>query len=83
MTDPAKLSKRLGRVRQDGYAWGREEFANGINSVAAPVVDRRSRVVAAIHVHGPSYRFPAPGTETVVARQVLEAAVRMSEAIAS
>jgi DNA-binding IclR family transcriptional regulator len=83
MTDSAKLSRRLGRVRKEGYAWGREEFAEGINSIAAPVVDRRSRVVAAIHVHGPSYRFPAPGTETGVARQVVEAAVRMSEAIAS
>jgi IclR family acetate operon transcriptional repressor len=83
MTDPAKLRKRLGLVRRDGYAWGREEFAEGINSVAAPVIDRRSRVVAAIHVHGPAYRFPAPGTETAVARQVVEAAVRMSEAISS
>ena len=49
------------RVQLDGYAWARDEFADGITSVAAAVADADGEVVAAIHVHGPSYRFPALG----------------------
>ena len=36
---------------------------SGISSVAAPIADARGEVVAAVHVHGPSYRFPAAGAE--------------------
>ena len=31
---------------------------SGISSVAAPIADARAEIVAAVHVHGPSYRFP-------------------------
>ena len=56
-----ELSERVADARRDGYAWVREEFASGINSVAAPIADASGEVVAAVHVHGPSYRFPPPG----------------------
>jgi len=57
---PDALRERVADVRRDGYAWVREEFAPGINSVAAPIADASGEVVAAVHVHGPSYRFPPP-----------------------
>lgn len=59
-TDPDELLKRLKTIRTDGYAWVFEEFSEGINSVAAPILDRRGRPRAAIHIHGPAYRFPGP-----------------------
>ena len=74
MTDPARLRKRLAEVRRLGCAWGLEEFAEGINSVAAPVRDARGKVVAAIHVHGPAYRFPKAGEEDRIVDEVLTAA---------
>jgi DNA-binding IclR family transcriptional regulator len=55
---PADLRKRLTQVRHDGYAWGMEEFADGLNSVAAAVHTEDGRVVAALHVYGPASRFP-------------------------
>jgi DNA-binding IclR family transcriptional regulator len=58
VTDPAGLRRRLGEVRERGHAWGYEEYAEGINSVAAPVRDGRGKPIAAVHVHGPAYRFP-------------------------
>ena len=61
VTEPRALRRRLAEARNDGVAWGREEFAVGISSVAAPVRDARGKAIAALHVHGPSYRFPAPG----------------------
>ena len=57
------LLERLRAIRRDGHAWVREEFDEGISSVAAPIADGYGEVVAAVHVHGPSYRFPAAGHE--------------------
>lgn len=74
VTDPARLRDRLAEVRRLGYAWGLEEFADGIDSVAAPIHDVRGKPVAAIHVHGPAYRFPPTGREDAIARRVVAAA---------
>ena len=46
-TDPPRLRKRLATARKVGYAWGLEEFADGIDSVAAPIRDARGKAVAA------------------------------------
>lgn len=82
MTDPARLRKRLAEVRKLGYAWGLEEFAEGIDSVAAPVRDAWGRAVAALHVHGPAYRFPPPGDEEHVAARVVRAASAVGRLLA-
>jgi IclR family acetate operon transcriptional repressor len=74
ITDASGLLARLRDVRRDGYSWVREEYAVGINSVAAPVADADGEVVAVVHVHGPSYRFPAAGADRSVAVDVVEAA---------
>jgi DNA-binding IclR family transcriptional regulator len=77
MTDPAALRERLAQIRADGYAWVHEEFAEGLNSVAAPVINSTGPSLAAVHVHGPSYRFPS-GDERETAQQVVQAAGRIS-----
>ncbi|MER3417779.1 MAG: IclR family transcriptional regulator [Chloroflexota bacterium] len=77
-TTAAALRERLRKVQLDGYAWTCEEYAEGISSVAAPIVDVEGEVVAAVHVHGPSYRFPVPGQEEQIARRVVEAGLRVS-----
>ena len=78
VTDPAELRRRLADVRELGFAWGLEEFAEGIDSVAAPVRDGRGAAVAAIHVHGPAYRFPPGGRERAVAERVTAACAAVS-----
>ncbi|HEY7735168.1 MAG TPA: IclR family transcriptional regulator [Candidatus Limnocylindrales bacterium] len=77
VVDPATIRDRLHRIRLDGYAWTRDEYADGISSVAAPVVDPDGVIVAAVHVHGPSYRFPAEDP-AVVTREVVAAAGRLT-----
>jgi IclR family acetate operon transcriptional repressor len=74
ITDASGLLARLRDVRRLGYAWVREEYALGISSVAAPVADENGEVVAAVHIHGPSYRFPAAGADDRVADEAVEAA---------
>jgi DNA-binding IclR family transcriptional regulator len=53
-----ELAQRLAVVRRQGYAWAFEEFADGMNSVAAAVCNADGKVVAALHVYGPASRFP-------------------------
>jgi DNA-binding IclR family transcriptional regulator len=79
ITDSSALRDRLREVQLDGFAWVREEFAEGLNSVAAPVADDGGVFVAAVHLHGPSYRFPALGETTQISELVLDAAGRLSK----
>jgi DNA-binding IclR family transcriptional regulator len=74
----ADLLERMRAVRRDGYAWAIEEFDEGTSSIAAPVADGSGEVAAAVHLHGPSYRFPAPGSETAIAERVVSAAARIA-----
>jgi DNA-binding IclR family transcriptional regulator len=76
------LRSRLAAARAAGVAWGREEFAEGITSVAAPIRNGAGRAVAAVHVHGPSYRFPASGREAEIADRVIDAAGAIGRQIA-
>ncbi|HET9520393.1 MAG TPA: IclR family transcriptional regulator [Candidatus Limnocylindrales bacterium] len=78
VTESGALRERLRRVLLDGHAWVREEFAEGLNSVAAPVAGDGGEIVAAVHLHGPSYRFPAIGMEDAAAELVVSAARRIS-----
>jgi len=77
------LNARLHDVRRDGVAWAREEYAVGITSIAAPVADSAGEIVAAVHVHGPSYRFPPPGGEAPIERAVVETAARITSRLRS
>jgi DNA-binding IclR family transcriptional regulator len=62
-------------VRRDSSVWTTGEFDDGITSVAAPVVDANDTTIAALHCHGPSYRFPgATGADTIAARVIAGAA---------
>ena len=82
MTDPDELRTRLEQVLSIGYVWTYEEFAEGINSVAAPIFEPDGRVDAALHVHGPAYRFPDPDYTHDHGTALTEAASRLSEQLA-
>ena len=55
ITTRAQLEAELERVREQGYAIVDQELESGLRSVAAPIRDRRQRVVAAVNlaVHAP------------------------------
>lgn len=52
-----KLEDQLGKVRQQGFAVSIEEREAGTAAVAAPIIDRSGRIVAALAVSGPAVRF--------------------------
>ena len=82
MTDPRRVRERLKSVAPVGVEWVYEEFADGINSVACVVRDRSGAPVAAIHAHGPSYRFPGERPRDEIEQLLTAAADRVSERIA-
>lgn len=82
VVEAAVIRERLRRVLLDGYAWTAEEVAEGITSVAAALSDEDGEVIAAIHVHGPSYRFPGTSTAAAqIAAEVVATAARISARI--
>jgi DNA-binding IclR family transcriptional regulator len=79
--DPDAVRARIREIRRQGYAWAIEEFDPGISSVAAPIADSSGEVIAAVHIHGPSYRFPAAGKELDLAQLVVEAGARIAASL--
>jgi DNA-binding IclR family transcriptional regulator len=77
MVAPTRLRRRLAAIARRDNEWVYGEFADDINSVAAPVSDGDG-VVAALHVHGPSYRFPGDRDPVQIAAGVAAAAKQMS-----
>jgi DNA-binding IclR family transcriptional regulator len=79
--DPEVLRERLRGVALAGFAWVHDEFAEGISSVAAGIADASGEVVAAVHVHGPSYRFPPPGRDAALGLHVATTATRIARTL--
>jgi len=77
----AELERELDEVRRRGWARALGECEEGLNGVAAPVLDGAGRCVAALSVSGPAYRvteelLPALG------RRCAEAAAAVSATLA-
>jgi DNA-binding IclR family transcriptional regulator len=66
ITQREALQAELRRVRQQGYAIDNEEIEIGLKCVAAPVRDASDRVVAAISVSVPKFRFDSTGQDRFV-----------------
>ena len=69
----------IASARALGYAIVREEFEPGLVAAAAPIRDGAGRVVAALNVSAPRFRFDDRLEEA--ASRVLEAARVLSAAI--
>jgi DNA-binding IclR family transcriptional regulator len=61
--------------------WTIGEFDDGITSVAAPVENEQGVTIAAIHCHGPSYRFPGAADIEVITARVVDAGRRLGASI--
>jgi DNA-binding IclR family transcriptional regulator len=78
LVEPDAVRERLREVRRQGFTWAIEEFDPGISSVAAPIADASGEVIAAVHLHGPSYRFPETERTAELAVLVVTGAARIA-----
>lgn len=77
----AEVRERLVAVATQGWCWVIDEYEEGISSVAAPVRDQSGAVVAAVHAHGPTYRFPGNRSPEEIAELVVNTARRIESNI--
>jgi IclR family transcriptional regulator, KDG regulon repressor len=61
-----QLMKELQDIRLNGYAIDNEEQEIGLTCVAAPILDRNNRSVAAISLSGPTVRIKSRDFEDIV-----------------
>jgi len=57
ITDKELLAKEIANVKKLDFAIDNEENEYGINCIAAPIRDYSGKIIAAISISGPSYRF--------------------------
>jgi len=78
VTDPAQLLAILEQVRRDGHALVHGELEEGLASMAAPIVNRAGRVVAAINVSAQDQRMPPDEMRKRLLPRLLEAAANIN-----
>jgi DNA-binding IclR family transcriptional regulator len=66
VTSRKALDAELQRALNDGYATTFEEYEDGLNAMAAPVLDHTGTVVGAVSVSGPAYRLDKARIEELV-----------------
>jgi DNA-binding IclR family transcriptional regulator len=54
-----EILEDLKRTAERGYAISEQEYEQGINAVAAPILDTNKHPIASIAIVGPSFRFTA------------------------
>jgi DNA-binding IclR family transcriptional regulator len=67
ITSERALERELEDVRKNGFAATYEEYEDGLNAVAAPILDHTGQVVGAVSVSGPAYRLDVRRIEQIVA----------------
>jgi DNA-binding IclR family transcriptional regulator len=77
-SDRPELADELGIIRADGYAFTAGELDAGAAAVAAPILDRRGRLLAGLSIAGPEQRIVADVAGTAAA--VMAAARRIERA---
>ena len=77
ITDPADLTRELDRVRRDGLAFDREEFAADSCCLAVPVCDDRGHAVAALGISMSLRAYERDRDELVGALRAVAAGVRI------
>lgn len=64
---PSRLTHELKRIRQEGLSLSFGEITRGVCAYAAPILDRKQQVLAALSISGPSHRLQARQAELISA----------------
>lgn len=82
LTDPVHLREEIVRVREQGWALIDEELETGLISIAAPIVGRNGKTVAAINVGLHSSRMNARQAQENILPRLLATARQITERLA-
>ncbi|KQR04136.1 IclR family transcriptional regulator [Arthrobacter sp. Leaf141] len=77
ITNRAELEKQLLGVSRNGYAVVHEEFELGLTAMAVPVYNHVGKVIAALSISGPAFRF-MPEDDPALIADLREAGLAIS-----
>lgn len=77
ITNKKVLENEIEKIQKLGYAIDNEENENEIKCIAAPIKDNNGKVVAAISISGPSYRFNT-AKQKIMIKAVIDTAKQIS-----
>jgi IclR family pca regulon transcriptional regulator len=75
----AALDDAISAVRHQGWCLVDQELEEGLVSLAAPIVDRAGRTIAALNVSGQAQRTPPAMLQAQVLPRLREAAGQISQ----
>lgn len=78
LTDPTAIEARIAQARRQGWTLTNQELEEGMISIAAPIVDRAGRVVAALNISGQANRTSAKVMQETMLPPLQAAAQRIS-----
>lgn len=71
LINPDQIRHAITIIRRDGFDWTTDEFAIGLSAISAPIFDQNQRVVAALNIYGPTFRFPPTAQKDAITQLVL------------
>jgi DNA-binding IclR family transcriptional regulator len=78
-TTPKAYMERIAEARERGFSVADEELEAGLVAVATPVRNPEGRIIAAINISGPKYRFDSSIDQAGV--RLIDAARNLSAAL--
>lgn len=79
LTDPQAVLARVRQARRQGWCLVNQELEEGLVSLAAPVIDRAGRTVAAINITGQVNRTPVRQMQETMLEPLLATAREISQ----
>lgn len=73
ITEPAKLTRELEKVKNQGFAIEHEESALQATCIGVPILNADGRPIAALSISGPTHRF-RPAQDETISSSLLETA---------
>lgn len=78
LTDPQAVLAKVRQARRQGWCLVNQELEEGLISLAAPVIDRAGRTVAAINITGQANRTPVRQMQEAMLEPLLDVAREVS-----
>ncbi|MFY9512552.1 MAG: IclR family transcriptional regulator C-terminal domain-containing protein [Rubrivivax sp.] len=79
LTAPEALATAVDEVRRQGWCLVDQELEDGLVSLAAPIVDRAGRTIAALNISGQAHRTPPALMQERFLPKLREAAAQISQ----
>jgi len=83
VTDLDAVLAKVQQARRQGWCLVNQELEEGLVSIAAPLLDRGGRTVAALNISGQANRTPARQMQEAMLPPLLEAAGAISQRLAA